>query len=314
LQFELEFISLGLASVLYGVTLIQTLFYYGTYDQDPLGLKLLVALLCLLDTAHLIVTTHMVYYHLITMWGNPAVLDPEVTVWSLKAGLFLSAIIALVVQSLLILRIWRVSKRHWLLTGYLSVLSLISLSASIAYAIRVALHPRDLFSKEWRLVALIALGNALLVDVSVSISLVYLLRRSRTGIESTNAMIHSLVKYIINTGLLTSSAALVHLVLSIFLPASLEFLAFYVVISKLYTNTLMGTLNARKIIRGRGAENTLMPPVSEIRMHNTTSFHVSVEAHEFPLSQDFLKKHEGPIDQGTPSNSTPEAFQRGTLQ
>lgn len=76
---------------LYGMTVLQATTYFRRYASDPLGMKFCVglhsvhfadkrrrlthlfyqvALLCLLDTAHLFFSVHMLYLYLIDNFGN----------------------------------------------------------------------------------------------------------------------------------------------------------------------------------------------------------------------------------------------------
>ncbi|KIJ04566.1 hypothetical protein PAXINDRAFT_22141 [Paxillus involutus ATCC 200175] len=81
-----SFVGLIVACILYGLTVVQTYFYYSTYPNDSSFLKALVAILWALDTAHTAVISHSLYFYLITDFGIPT----TTIIWSLTVRLFTS--------------------------------------------------------------------------------------------------------------------------------------------------------------------------------------------------------------------------------
>jgi len=67
--------------------------------------------------------------------------------------------------------------------------------------------------------------------------------------------------YAINTGGLTSAFSATTLILYDIMPHNFIFMSTYFVLSKLYVNSFLATLNTRKVVRGRGTDNeeTTMP-------------------------------------------------------
>jgi len=104
-------------------------------------------------------------------------------------------------------------------------------------------------------------------DVLLAIILSLLLHTSRTGFKGSDTMITMLITFTINTGALTSICAIASLITvsSIIsfdipcitaitnqitvLPAAFVYILFYFAIGRLYCNSLLATLNARKAIR-----------------------------------------------------------------
>jgi len=83
-------------------------------------------------------------------------------------------------------------------------------------------------------------------DVFIAATLVSLLQRSRTGFRRSDTMITRLIIFVVNTGVLTSICAIGSLVSLIVSPKTLIYAAFYYCLGRLYTNSLIATLNARK--------------------------------------------------------------------
>ncbi|KAI6135357.1 hypothetical protein EV401DRAFT_1899791, partial [Pisolithus croceorrhizus] len=64
-----------ISAMLYGITTLQTYAYYMHCPEDPSITKLIVATIWTLDTLHVSFTCHVLYYYLITNYGNLASLD-----------------------------------------------------------------------------------------------------------------------------------------------------------------------------------------------------------------------------------------------
>ncbi|KAB5589857.1 Transmembrane protein [Ceratobasidium theobromae] len=90
------------------------------------------------------------------------------------------------------------------------------------------------------------LGSAAVCDVLIVYMLSTALMTQRTGFGRTDALVNKLLRYAVNTGLLTSIFAILDLVTFCTMPNFVH-LAFNFVLGKLYTNTLLATLNAREI-------------------------------------------------------------------
>ncbi|KAF5319718.1 hypothetical protein D9619_008607 [Psilocybe cf. subviscida] len=91
----------------------------------------------------------------------------------------------------------------------------------------------------------VSFAAAVAADSTVAISLCALLFHSRTGIKRTDSIVRILMAFSINTGLLTSICALACLITYAIWPKNFIFIGFYFVLSKLYVNSLLASLNAR---------------------------------------------------------------------
>ncbi|KIY52594.1 hypothetical protein FISHEDRAFT_55824 [Fistulina hepatica ATCC 64428] len=88
------------------------------------------------------------------------------------------------------------------------------------------------------------------MDILISFILIILLRFSRTGIQRTDTVLNRLIQSTVQTGFF---AALFSTLVLVFFRASPEtniYGMFCIPIGRIYTNTLMGTLNQRKNLRG----------------------------------------------------------------
>ncbi|KAI0341068.1 hypothetical protein BDW22DRAFT_1445552 [Trametopsis cervina] len=56
--------------ILYGIFLAQVLYYWTTYERDPLSIKLWVILAALFETCHTTMCIHVLYYYFIQHYGD----------------------------------------------------------------------------------------------------------------------------------------------------------------------------------------------------------------------------------------------------
>ncbi|KAJ7272622.1 hypothetical protein B0H12DRAFT_589170 [Mycena haematopus] len=261
------FIGVVVAAGLHGVSCVQAWWYY-THQNDRWPLKLLVGAVMTFDTVHQALISHTVYTYLITNYNNGAELGQ--IVWSLLVEVLFNGLTALLVQSFLTLRIWRLSNGNIWLTGIALFLVLGEFGCVLAY---VALSLRlQTFVELAKLKALSVTVNALAAagDVFIAGTLTWLLHRSRTGFHRSDTMIRKLTIFAINTGAVTSLCAIGSLISICVAGKTFIYILFFFCMGRLYCNSLLATLNARKSIRG-AADGI-----------HTTSENLSLSLREFP--------------------------------
>jgi len=232
-------------------------------------MKLLVAVVYLLDTVHQGLITTSVYKYLVSNFFNP--LHLGVIESSLRDMVLLNFVIISIVQSFFLYRVFRLSRRNYWLVGVLTVLSLGQLVSIAVY-----------YGKVCRMNSLAELSTIITLekicnimgaasDVGIAGSLVYLLRNSRakSGFKQTQTLVNRLIMFSIKTGLITSFCAIMAFVSVIAWPNTFLYVAFYLLISRLYANSLLATLNARSSLAGAGAHSShedSQAPVSSIQL------------------------------------------------
>ncbi|KAH8994301.1 hypothetical protein EDB86DRAFT_3168260, partial [Lactarius hatsudake] len=97
-----------------------------------------------------------------------------------------------------------------------------------------------------------ALSLGMVTDVFTAASLSYFLHKMRTGFKRSDTLINRLIIYSVNTGALTSIFSAAVLVLYNLMPSNLIYVTLYFILSKLFTNSCVGTLNTRRFIHGKG--------------------------------------------------------------
>jgi len=241
------YIGALLAMALWGASGIQLFQYYMNYPNDSASLKIFVFAVWALDTAHQGLITHTTYKYLISNFGDENYLD--VVVRSVLDMTLISALICLAVQSFFLNRVWKLSRKNVYVTLFLASLVLAEFVFAMVFYAK-ALEYRtfqglsDIFWLAKTMDALCAVP-----DTAITIALFYFLNRSRTGFRRSEAVVNKIVLFSFNTGLFTALCALASFIAIEVWPASRLYLLFYYLISRLYTNSLLVSLNIRNSLR-----------------------------------------------------------------
>lgn len=244
--FGAAFIGVVVAGCLYGVSCVQA-WYYFTHQSDRWHLKLLVTAAMMFDTIHQGLIIHTVYKYVISNWGNMAILGELVP--TLLIEVLFNGLTAFLVQSFLAYRAWHLSNRNIYITGLIGILVLGEFVCILVYT-AISLQYKT-FAQLTQLKTLSITVNVLAAagDVLIAGTLCTLLHFSRTGFHRTDTIINKLIIFSVNTGLLTSLCAVASLVSILAAGQTFIYIAFFFCMGRLYTNSLLATLNARKSIR-----------------------------------------------------------------
>ncbi|KAH9853202.1 hypothetical protein C2E23DRAFT_133010 [Lenzites betulinus] len=241
------------AGILYGVPCSQAYFYYTEYKRDHWGIKLLVAVVMISDGVHQACISQGMYYYLVTQYGNPQALLHLTT--SYLAEVFFNYITSFLVQGFFVVRIWRLSGQNVTLVTPIALLVLGSFATGLVYGIKgVLLISSFNTASKLKNLWIIFNGLAAAADVVIAVVLCAILHKSRTGFARTNTLINRLIMFAVNTGLLTSVCACLSLITVIVLPNTFVYIFFFFIIGRLFTISLLATLNARKDLRGSGLD------------------------------------------------------------
>ncbi|KAF8873225.1 hypothetical protein CPB85DRAFT_595364 [Mucidula mucida] len=233
-----------------GAVVIQTIIYYKLYPSDLLTLKLVVLTIWLLDILHTCFIWVATWDYLIHHYGQLMRID--YIPWSIALTIVLTAILTFLVHCFFANRIFRLSKKNWLLAVPILTLAVLRLGAAcVTTAKMMQLHTYTEFKADFTWVFTLGLALSSAVDVLITGSLFFLLRTSRSmsGAENLNHVIDSLMLYAFETGFLTCAGTIIAMICWLAMPSNLIFLGLHFVIGKLYANSLLVTLNTRQSIR-----------------------------------------------------------------
>ncbi|KAF9057471.1 hypothetical protein BJ165DRAFT_35260 [Panaeolus papilionaceus] len=231
------------AAMLYGVSFVQTWYYFFKYPQDVWYIKALVSAVWIFETIHQALISHTLYHYVVTNYNNPDSLSRMV--WSILLEVLFNGLIGLLVQGFLALRVWRLSNNNVPLTAMVSGFIVAGFARSMRLTTWVELEGLKGLS-----MAVNLLGAA--ADVLITAALLFFLHRSRTGFKKSDTMISTLITFTVSTGLLTSICAVASMISILASGHTLIYVAFYFCLGRLYSNSVLATLNARQSIRGLG--------------------------------------------------------------
>ncbi|KAL5506952.1 hypothetical protein ACEPAH_6408 [Sanghuangporus vaninii] len=262
-------ISSWVAIALSGVMLLQAYMYYrGRRQTDEKIYGFLVVILLLLDVAHVICIMITLYHYLIRSFGNNKELEilvPSLAVsyrgyctvakthLSIHAQLTvgLTGTITFFAQSFFTWRVWKLSQKSIiapvifvfqiarLTSGWVTTVKAIEFGTFVAWTHQV----------RWIFTA--GLAVAVLCDILITGSLCYWLHGSRSGVHGMNEIIDKIILYSVENGMLICLASVASLICGITMPGNLIFIGIHFVISKLYINSILASLNTRNSFRAR---------------------------------------------------------------
>lgn len=104
---------------------------------------------------------------------------------------------------------------------------------------------------------------AAVCDTIISLSLCWYLYNTPTYFAKTHLLINKLILYTVNTSLWTTIFVLLDLMVFIIWPTNLIYVGVFFLLSKLYTNSLLGILNTRRNLR-----SNLLPSIEVMDLSN----------------------------------------------
>ncbi|KAH9984962.1 hypothetical protein BJV77DRAFT_1071690 [Russula vinacea] len=274
-------IGWGLSCLFFGMLCIQVWAYYQRYTNDSSSYKVLVLSLWVLEALHQAFVGHIAWYYIVKNLGSLLVLlNPPV--WTLSIQTLLGALVGLIVKTCFGLRVWKFSRGNYLVTGLILGMALAQFATAVVFTIRspTSFHLRVGEADEITTLASTALSLGVATDIFTAASLSYFLHRMRTGYKRSDTLINRLIIYSVNTGTLTSVFSVAVLVAYNLMPDNLIFIALYFILSKLYANSCLATLNTRRFVHGRGTDREEATIPTFVMVANT--IHRPRPQHQYP--------------------------------
>ncbi|KAJ8518247.1 hypothetical protein ONZ45_g4682 [Pleurotus djamor] len=238
-----------LATALYGITVTQTFLYFRNYAKDHIGIKLIVVLLWALDTSATALVSYSLYSYLVKDFGKP-VFAIDVIPRSFAAENGVMTGIIFITQSFFAYQIWIVS-RNKSLTGVIVVLSIAAFVLGIVdtNTIYENNNLQALDRKTDNIIRGTIKGLAALADILMAGGLIFYFRTKRTGVPQTEHILDKLVMYAASRGSLAAFAQIIYFIVFTAFPQHVYWQPVHQIISKLYVNSVLASLNARSILR-----------------------------------------------------------------
>ncbi|PBK66732.1 hypothetical protein ARMSODRAFT_1021166 [Armillaria solidipes] len=145
------YVGATIAAVFYGITILQTVIYYKQYPNDPWIFRYAVAVLWILDTLHIVLSTHALYYYMVESFGDyPALFSIiwyahlasviafgliQFTGRSFPLQLLVGMLIVVGVQALYAVRIWKLGRSIHMVIPWFIFLAVAASLGEISFVI-----------------------------------------------------------------------------------------------------------------------------------------------------------------------------------
>ncbi|KZV68876.1 hypothetical protein PENSPDRAFT_686909 [Peniophora sp. CONT] len=292
------------SGMLFGLTCMQAYTYFErASENDGKKLKTFVACLWLLDALDFAFNCHTIYFFLVTNYTNPLALSGKIP-WSLALHVLITSVVDFLVRAMFARKIYSLSRRSLriALTGILFAGSSLDLVIGIVITAKAFSLPSLLDLKPLQTLFYVNFAAGTGSDVYIAVVLSYFLARARTGFNTrTNNIVGVLIKWTIQTGLLTAIDAAAGLIMAIVMPRNFIFVAPYLILSKLYTNAYLAVLNSRESLRERASSDDGFVSVRLSRIGSPPVQSSDTEQSSKGPFGEALRVH---IDQSTISRST----------
>ncbi|KAI0753483.1 hypothetical protein C8Q80DRAFT_1152428 [Daedaleopsis nitida] len=261
----------------YGIFLAQIYYYSQNFPSDRAGIRALVYGLFILELVQTITTTHQAWWYTITNWNNPMALLSFP--WSAMTVPTMAGIIADVAQIFYSWRIWTLApnKAFRLMSVLIVTLALLqsltALIASIIFQIHATpgelLHLHPAFEL-W-------ITASFVVDVLIAGSMLWILYsvKNQSVWEKSTSLVGKLMVITIGTGTVVALCGALTLALfATTVGLSFQYLPAAYIWGKLYSNSVMVSLNSRGIHRGSSTGTTSTRVANSFPMHIQVSNHI----------------------------------------
>ncbi|KAL0947724.1 hypothetical protein HGRIS_013809 [Hohenbuehelia grisea] len=228
-------------TILYGVTVVQTLLYYKLYKKDPSWIRYFILYLFVCETGNTICLMAATYEPLIQRFGTEyAVANYPMMIAAVP---LLTVLISTPIQFFIAWRI-KIISRSSFISIPICVLSLGSFAGGVWTTISIIIGKTFSATDGNKPSGGLWLTCSTLADIFITVSLMYNLHRRRTGIARTDDLLTRITRMTVQTGLITTVWTVLDLAL-LLTTSNAVFLMFDLCLAELYLNALLSTLNAR---------------------------------------------------------------------
>jgi len=272
--------------VLYGVMMTQVYMYFNSYKKDRLWMKCLVFGLFVADTTNSVFDVVYVYNALVVHFGDMTVLN--YSNWVFATDPAMTGIIAAVVQLFFAWRVKVVTGNIWAVS-LIVAMSVTTCLGGIGTAIATDMIVEFVDFMKFKVIVIIWLVASAVADVAIAVALTFHLQSHKTGFATTDDIVNGIIRLTIQTGAVTAFCAMMDLILFFADDTGIHFI-FNVPLSKLYTNSLMSSLNSRggwKYSQQTGetasngvTANTQQTDIMQLTTTTRPKVFIHVESHE----------------------------------
>ncbi|KAN0074482.1 hypothetical protein V8E55_011894 [Tylopilus felleus] len=280
-------IGVFLNTMLYGALVVQIYIYFQTFKKDAWWIKMFVLYLLFCETLNTGFDIGMMYEPLIVRYCTPQAVT--IAPIMLSADPLLTVMISSPVQLFIAWRV-KVMSKSSIIPGIISFFAITSFIGGIAVTVSVTIINEYARFHQFDGAVITWLASSAVADIVITTSLVYSLMRQRTGFAATDDLINKVIRMTVQTGLITAVSATLDVTLFLAVKGTTINYIWDFALSKLYSNSLLSTLNARSGWKASSTlrENVLFSSVTvgdsviNSHSHKTESHTIELQARRPP--------------------------------
>ncbi|KAL4260647.1 hypothetical protein AB1N83_007037 [Pleurotus pulmonarius] len=230
---------------LYGMSVVQFFLYLKNYPKDNRWIRVTVWSTFSVETVITVLTGIASWNTFGVGWGNNNIFLIIDKSWTPLP--ILNSLPAMIVQTFFAWRIWKLTRKMWI-ACLITTLAVVGSAIAWYYNIRIDMMGRRLeavlsvgaYSSAW-----LALNAVCDVLITVVISFTVYQARESTSVARTAATLMNIMKFTIETGLITAMWSILELTLWLSMPGNSFHWIFFLARGRIYNNWLLATLNSR---------------------------------------------------------------------
>ncbi|KAI0693966.1 hypothetical protein BC835DRAFT_1415596 [Cytidiella melzeri] len=300
------FIGVIFNVLLYGIMITQMFLYFTVYKRDKRWMKCFVAVLFVCDSLNTAFDIAFLYIPLVTKYGEEQTITVRghmlteyghtgnesalsYATWIFSTDPAMTAIIALMVQVFFAWRV-KVLTNNWPLVAFIAFCSFAQWCGGLGTSIACGIVPEFIHFQNFKVIVIIWLAFSATADTVITCALVWHLRKHRTGFTNTDDVVNKIIRLTVQTGMITAVCAIIDLIAFLSSPTGIH-LVFNLPLAKLYTNSLMSSLNSRAGWKyGNSAGKALNGMNDSNAEGKPTTFSYTKLAHAFRLLSAFVER------------------------
>lgn len=244
---RITYIGTQVATLLFGISLVQSWIFFKECERDPLHLKITAFVILVIGLLHIMSVSALCYGFLFSTQDTHTLLLIR---WASRLSSLLTSPVVSIIQWAYGFRIYRLTRNMALLAAIL-FLGLATLALNAA-AVGVDFGRQMGSSKMGKSLASAACVIAMVCDAIIASTMLYSLRIQKTGVKSTQRVLNTLSYYALASGTLTffMSCCLLGTYLALPDPAYPS-AAIAFALPHLYAISFLALLNSRRYLRER---------------------------------------------------------------
>ncbi|KAJ7624568.1 hypothetical protein FB45DRAFT_1060836 [Roridomyces roridus] len=254
LLFGTMLIGVLLSTALFGVFAVQMLAYFQGFKKDSPWIRYFVLYIFIAEVANLIFEIGIIYEPLIIRYGSPEALVTSPRLLPADAVSIVS-----VSTPIQFFTAWRISviTGSFILPSLICLLSVVSFDGAVFVTSFTVIRPDFQQFQSFSDVVAVWLFSSAICDILIAVILTYSLWTRKTGSSAVDGQINRIIRLSVQTGSITAAAALLDVILFLSFPTTTAQFIPDFTLSKLYSISLLSTLNART--RGKVGDAERVP-------------------------------------------------------